>query len=70
MTFSRDRCACLSNTVRKRSIYWFAFSTDENSETLESSVIDDGWSMIAMFLPVLHMVEDFGNEALRQDLMQ
>ena len=29
----------------------------ENSETLESSAINDGRSMLAMFLAVLHKVE-------------
>ena len=44
--------------VRKKSQYWFAFSTDENSDALENSVINDGWSMLAMFLTVLYKVED------------
>ena len=35
---------------------WFAFSTDENAETLESSAIKDGRSMLAMFLTVLYEV--------------
>ena len=38
------------------SQYWFAFSTDENSETLESSAINDGCSILAIFLTVLYMV--------------
>ena len=42
MTFRREGGACLSCTVRKNSQYWFAFSTDEISETLESSEIIDG----------------------------
>ena len=42
MTFHREGGECLSSTVRKKSQNWFAFSTDENSETLESSAIDDG----------------------------
>ena len=33
---------------------WFASSTDENSETLESSALNDGRSMLAMFLTILH----------------
>ena len=37
MTFRREGGACLSSTVRKKSQNWFAFSTDENSETLECS---------------------------------
>ena len=51
--FPQRRGACLSSTVRKNSQNWFDFSTDENSETLESSKIKDGWSMLAMFLTVL-----------------
>ena len=43
--------------MRKESQNWFAFSTDENSETLESSAINDGRSMLAMFLTVLYKVE-------------
>ena len=56
MTFHREGGECLSSTVRKKSQNWFAFSTDENSETLESSAIDDGRSMLAMFLTVLYKV--------------
>ena len=44
---------------------WFAFSTDENLETLESSAIKDGWSMLAMFLIVLHKVEGLETETLK-----
>ena len=54
MTFRREGAACLSITVRKKSQNWFEFSTDENSETLESSTINDGRSMLAMFLTVLY----------------
>ena len=43
--------------MRKKSQYWFAFSIDENSDTLESSAINDGQSMLAMFLTVLYQVE-------------
>ena len=64
------RGACLSITVRKKSQNWFAFSTDENSETLESSAINDGRSMLAMFLRVLHKVEGFETETLKEDLVQ
>ena len=42
---------------RKKLQNWFGFSTDENSETLVSSAINDGPSMLAMFLKVLYMVE-------------
>ena len=41
----------------KKSQYWFAFSTDENSDTLESSAINNGRSMLVMFLAVLHKAE-------------
>ena len=48
--------------MRKKSQNWFAFSTDENSETLESSAINDGRSMLAMFLTVLYKVEGLETE--------
>ena len=54
MTFRREGGECLSSTVRKKSQNWFAFSTDENSETPESSAINDGRSILAMFLTVPH----------------
>ena len=57
MTFRREGGACLSSTVRKESHYWFTFSADENSETPESSAINDGRSMLAIFLTVLYKVE-------------
>ena len=53
MTFRREGGACLSSTVRKYSQNWFAFSTNVNTETLENSAINDGRSMLAMFLTVL-----------------
>ena len=42
MGFCREGGACLSSTVRKKSQNLFAFSTDEISEALESSAINDG----------------------------
>ena len=57
MIFRREGGAYLSSTVHKNSQYWFAFSTNEISETLESSAINDGRSMLAMFLTVLYMVD-------------
>ena len=57
--------ACLSSTVRKKSQNWFAFSTDEVSETLESSAINDGRSMLAMFLTVLYNLEGLETEILK-----
>ena len=68
--FRRKWGACLSITVRKKLQNWFAFSTDENSETLESSAINDGRSMLAMFLTVLYKVEGLETETLKQDLVQ
>ena len=54
----------VSSTVRKKSQNWFAFPTNENSETLESSAINDGRSMLAMFLIVLYWVEGLEAETL------
>ena len=51
--------------MRKKSQNWFAFSTDENSETLESSAINDGRSMLAMLLTVLYKVEGLETETLK-----
>ena len=65
MTFRREGGACLSITVRKKSENWFAFSTDENSETLEGSAINNGRSMLAMFPAVLHKVEGLETETLK-----
>ena len=52
MSFRREGGACLSSTVHKKSQYWFDLSTDENSEILESSAINDGRSMFAIFIAV------------------
>ena len=52
MTFCGD-----GGAARKQSQYLVAFSTDENSETLERSAINDGRSMLAMFITVLYLVE-------------
>ena len=65
MTFCREWGACLFITVHKKSQNWFAFSTDENSETLESSAINDGRSMSAIFLKVLYKVEGIETETLK-----
>ena len=48
-----------------KSQNWFAFSTDENSETLESAAINDGRSMLAMFLTVLYKLEGLETEILK-----
>ena len=63
--FPQRRGACLSITVRKKSQNWHAFSTDENSETLESSTINDWRPMLAMFLTVLYKVEGLETETLK-----
>ena len=65
MTFCREGGACLSITLRKKSQNWFAFSTDENPETLQSSAINDWRSMLAMFLTILYKVEGLDTEALK-----
>ena len=65
MTFRREGGACLSSTVRKVSKNWFAFSTYVSSETLESSAINDGRSMLAMFLAVMYRVEGLETETLK-----
>ena len=41
-----------------------------HSETLESSAINDGWSMLAMFITVLYEVEGKETETLKQYSMQ
>ena len=63
--FPQMRGECLSSTVRKKSQNWFAFSTDENSETLESSAMKDGRSMLAIFLTVQYKVEGIETETLK-----
>ena len=44
---------------------WFTFSTDEKSETPEGSAINDGRSMLAMFLTVLYKVEGLETDILK-----
>ena len=63
--FPQRRGACLSSTVCKKSQNWFAFSTDESTEALESSAIKDMRSMLAMFLIVLYEVEGLETETLK-----
>ena len=65
MPFCREGGACISSTVCKKSQNWFAFSTDENSGTLESSTINDGRSMLTMFLTVLYKLEGLETETLK-----
>ena len=57
--------ACLSSTVRKKSQYWFAFSTNENSEALEGTTINDGRSILAVFPTVLYTVVGLETEILK-----
>ena len=64
-TFRREGGTCLSSTVHKKSQNWFAFSTDKYSEALEGSAINDGRSMLAMFLTVLYKVEGLETETLK-----
>ena len=61
------RGACLSSTVHKKSLYWFTFSTGENSKKLEGSAINDGQSMLAMLLTVLYMLEGIETETWKYD---
>ena len=70
MTFRSEGGAYLSITVRKKSLNWLAFSTDENSETLESSAIHDGRSILATFQTVLYKVDGLETETLKQNLVQ
>ena len=65
MTLRREGGACLSSTVRKKSQNWFAYSTEENSETLESSALIDGRSMLSMFLAVMYKIEGLETETLK-----
>ena len=46
----------------KTSRCWFAFSTEESSETLESLALEDARSMLAMFLAILYMLDVLGIE--------
>ena len=54
VALSGEGGAWLSSTLRNTSQYWFAFSTDEDSDALEISAINDGRSMLDMFLTVLY----------------
>ena len=65
MTFCREGVHAYLVLCAKKSQNWFVFSTDENSETLESSAINDGRSMLAMFLTVLYQVEGLETETLK-----
>ena len=47
-----------------------AFSTVVHSDNLESSAINDGRSIFAMYLSVLHVVEGLETETMKKDLMQ
>ena len=49
----------------EKSQHRLAFSTDEKSEALESTAINDGLSMSAMSLTVLYVVEGIETEILK-----
>ena len=68
--FPQRKGACLSSTVRKKSQNWLAFSTDENSETLESSAINDVRSMLAMLHTVMYILGGIETKTLKWDLVQ
>ena len=53
-----------------KSQNWFAFSTDVNSDTQESSVLTDVRLMLAVFLTALYMAEGLETGTLKYDLMQ
>ena len=54
----------------QKSQHWFPFTTYENYDTLECPAVNDGRSVLATFLTVLHRVEGLETETLRHDLMQ
>ena len=47
------------------ALKWLAFSTDENSVTQESSSVNDGQTILAMFLTVLYKLEGLETETLK-----
>ena len=63
--FPQRRGCMLISYSAKKSQYWFAFSADEHSGTLESSALNDGRSMLAMFLAVLNKLEGIETETLK-----
>ena len=65
ITFGREWSSRISSSVRKKSQYRFAYSTEENSETLECSAINDGRSMLAIFVTVLYKPEGLKTETLK-----
>ena len=60
--FPQRRVACLSSTVRKSQSTGLPF---QHMKILESSAINDGRSMLAMFLTVLYKVEGLETEILK-----
>ena len=60
-----QRRGCMLINYSAQKVTELASSTDENSETLESSAINDGRSMLAMFLTVLYKVEGLETETLK-----
>ena len=64
MTFRREGGACISSSMRKKSQNWFDFSTEENSVALDISALNNGRSILAMFLTVLYKEDCIGTETL------
>ena len=52
----RRRCMLIQYSAQKVTVLVRLFK-DEYSETLDSSAINDGRSMLAMFIAILHVVE-------------
>ena len=62
LSADKGQHAYLVQCVMNNSQYLFAFSSEENSEALDRSALNDGRSTLAMFLTVLFKVEDFETE--------
>ena len=60
------KCVCNS----RFSMDVIVRSTTNPVKTLECSAINDGRSLLAMFLTVLYEVEGLETEALKQDIVQ
>ena len=61
MRFCTERGVLSSIIFRKKSKHWFALSTDDTCETLESLAIHGGRSMLAIFLNILYVVGELGH---------
>ena len=64
-SFPQRRGCMLIYYSAKKVTELVTFSTDENSETPESSAINDGRSIFAMSLTVLYKVEGLETETLK-----